>query len=176
MRSVLTIIFLICMFTSGYAQEPSNPEVPLIHDPTRFDEWGDILFNDEKARLDNAALQWQQYPQSIIYLVIYAGQRACIDEAKWRGIRAKKHLMKRQVPPEHIVWIDGGWQKEVTTEVWIWPPEVGKPSVFPEFNLKRSEVRLEKNCKIKRPHRLKAETGPAHNNALHCRRDRVLLK
>lgn len=153
MRTVITIIFLSCMVPIGYAQEPSNPELPRIADPVKFDEWGDIFFGDEKARLDNAALQWQQYPQSIIYLVIYAGQQACVDEAKSRGIRAKNHLVKRQVPSEHIVWIDGGWQKEVTTEVWIWPPEMGKPSVFPEFDLKRSEVRLEKNCKIKRRRR-----------------------
>ena len=141
------------MFPFGYAQEPSNTQLPRIADPVKFDEWGDILFSDEKARLDNAALQWRQYPQSIIYLVIYAGRRACVDEAKWRGIRAKNHLIKSQVASQHIVWIDGGWQKEATTEVWIWPPEMGKPSVFPEFNLKRSEVRLGKNCKIKRRHR-----------------------
>lgn len=151
MRLVVTIIFLICMFPIGYAEAPSNPEV--LDTPRKFDEWGDILFSDEKARLDNAALEWQRYPRTIIYLVIYAGQRACVDEAKSRGIRAQNHLVKRQVSSQHIVWIDGGWQKEVTTEVWIWPPEMGKPSIFPEFNIKRSEVRLEKNCKIKRRRR-----------------------
>jgi hypothetical protein len=88
-------------------------------------------------------------PRNIIYLVVYAGKRACIDEAKARGIRAKKHLMTRGIPSAQIVWLDGGWKKDVTTEVWIWPSGMGKPSVFPDFNLKPSEVKLEKNCKIK---------------------------
>ena len=141
------------MFPTGHAQEPSSPQASRIADPVKFDEWGDILFGDEKARLDNAAIQWQQHPRNIIYLVIYAGRRACVDEAKARGIRAKNYLVKSHVPSDHVVWIDGGWKQDVTTEVWIWPPGMGKPFVFPEFNLKQSEVRLEKNCKIKRRRR-----------------------
>ena len=151
MRAVLTIIFFICVAPIGYAQKLSNPQGSRIADPVKFDEWGEILFSDEKARLDNAALTVRkQLPRNIIYLVIYAGQRACVGEAKARGVRAKKHLVARGIAPAQVVWIDGGYQRKLRTEVWIWPPEMGKPSVFPEFNLKPSEVRLEKNCKIKR--------------------------
>ena len=151
MRSACTIIFSICMLPIWHVQEPSNPQLPRIGDPVKFDEWVDILFSDEKARLDNAALYLKkQMPRNVIYLVIYAGQTACAGEARARGIRAKKHLMSRRIPPAQVVWIDGGHQRDVRTEVWIWPPEIRLPSVFPEFNLKPSEVRLEKNCKIKR--------------------------
>ncbi len=147
---VLAIIFFIWLMPPiRDAQEPSNPQPLQIADPVKFDEWGDIVFSDEKARLDNAAIQWQKQSRNIIYLVIYAGQKACVGEAKARGIRAKNHLVRRLVPSDRVVWIDGGWKKDVTTEVWLWPPEMGKPSVFPEFNFKPSEVRLEKNCKIK---------------------------
>ena len=147
--SVLTItLFIWIVFPIGHRQEPSNSQLTQIADP-KFDEWGDIPFSEEKARLDNAAIQWQGQPRYIIYLVIYAGQRACIGEAKARGERAKNHLVKRHVLADHVVWVDGGWKKEVSTEVWMWPPRIRKPSVFPEFNLKRSEVKLEKNCKIK---------------------------
>ena len=151
MRLALSIIFSICMLPIWHVQESFEPQLPQIADPTKFDEWGDIPFRDEKARLDNAAIYHQkQMPRNIIYLVISAGQTACAGEAKARGIRAKKHLMSRRIPPEQVVWIDAGHQREVTTVVWVWPPEIGKPSVFPEFNLKPSEVRLEKNCRIKR--------------------------
>jgi hypothetical protein len=155
MKPTLTIaVCILSAWISCQAQAKTEP-VPCgaetgICDPVKFDEWGDILFSDEKARLDNAALQLKQAPSNIIYLVVYAGQVACPGEAKARGLRAKKHLMSRRIPPAQVVWIDGGYQKEVTTEVWIWPPDVGKPSVFPEFNLKPAEVTLEKNCKIKR--------------------------
>jgi hypothetical protein len=139
MRSAFAIILSICILPTGYAQQP-----------VRFDEWGDIQFSDEKARLDNAALAVQkQMPRNIIYLVIHAGKRGCVGEARARGIRAKKHLASRGIAPAQVIWIDGGHQQKLRTEVWIWPPEIGEPSVFPEYNLKPSEV-VARNCKIKR--------------------------
>src|SRR5687768_16873753 len=125
---VLTIILLIWVIPPiGQAQEPASPQPLQIVDPVKFDEWGDIPFGDEKARLDNAAIHlYNRLPRNIIYLVIYAGQRACVGEAKARGIRAKKHLKSRGIPPAQVVWIDGGHQRKVITEVWIWPPEMDK--------------------------------------------------
>ena len=155
MKFILTIVFFILLaMISCHAQTKSEPlpctAEKAICDPVKFDEWGDILFRDEKVRLDNVALHLRDVPGNIIYLVVYAGQTACVCEAKARGVRAKKHLISRQVAPSQVVWIDGGWQQEVTTEVWIWPPHMGRPSVFPEHNLKASDVKLERNCKIKR--------------------------
>lgn len=148
MRSLFSIIFCICILSIGNAQEPAGAQDLRIADAVKFDEWADIPFSDEKARLDNAALTVQKrMPRNIIYLVIYAGQRACIGEAKARGIRAKKHLVSRGIPPAQVVWIDGGHQRKLRTEVWIWPPEMGEPSVFPEYNLKPNEVRVERNAR-----------------------------
>jgi hypothetical protein len=111
---------------------------------------GDIPFNDEKARLDNAAFQLKRDQRYIIYLEIYAGQRACVGEAEARGIRAKNYLIRRHgIKPEQVVWIDGGYRMQVTTTVWIWPPNMLKPSIFREFNLKPSGVKRNKNCRIK---------------------------
>jgi hypothetical protein len=150
MRSVFTFLFCICIFPSGYAQEPSSAQVAQFVDPVKFDEWGDIPFSDEKARLDNVAINLKKLmPRNIIYLVIYAGQRACVGESKARGVRAKRHLVSRGIPPAQVVWIDGGHQREATTEVWMWPPGMDKPSPNPELNLKPSEVKFEKNCRIK---------------------------
>ena len=39
-----------------------------------FDEWGDIDWSDEKARLDNVAIYWEKEPRNIIYLVVFAGK------------------------------------------------------------------------------------------------------
>ncbi|HYR74346.1 MAG TPA: hypothetical protein VEM96_00765 [Pyrinomonadaceae bacterium] len=116
----------------------------------KFDEWHDIPFSDEKARLDNAALQLRQDRGYIIYLVIYAGKIACVGEARARGIRAKNYLVRRRhVNPHQVIWIDGGYQDTFTTEVWVWPPKLSRPSVFQEFNLKPSQVTLERKCRIK---------------------------
>jgi hypothetical protein len=149
MKSMIAIAFCICMLpTLGRAQDPSNPP-PLIVEPERFDQWGDIRLKDENARLENVAIKAKEWPLSIIYLVIHAGKTACIDEAKARGFRAKNYLMRRGVPSDRIKVIDAGWRKEASVQVWIWPPELSQPKVPNDFNLKPSEVKLEKNCKIK---------------------------
>jgi hypothetical protein len=135
--------------------------------PRKFDEWGDISFRDEKARLDNVALQWHKYQEANVYLVVFAGRVACVDEAKRRGMRAKNYLVrKRAIKSEHIVFIDGGFRDAVTTGVWIWPPRWGPPSVFPEFNLKPTEVKLEQGCRIKRRATVQSLNNDAHNKSL----------
>jgi hypothetical protein len=128
-------IVLFLVLFSHSSQDPNKSSFQ-IADPVRFDEWHDLVFSDENARLDNISLAWKDQSRNIIYLVVYAGRRTCFGEAKARAIRAKNYLMKRKVPARNVVWIDGGFRNEVTTEVWIWPPEGGKPSVFPESNLK----------------------------------------
>lgn len=139
----LSLLFLFAHSSQGPSSKPTFG----IDEPIRFDEWHDLVFRDEKARLDNISIVWREQSRNIIYLVIYAGKTACVGEAKARGIRAKNYLIKRKVRAGNIVWIDGGWKDEVTTEVWIWPPEVGKPPTFPEFE--SSDVKLEDGCKIK---------------------------
>jgi hypothetical protein len=136
---------------STYYESPETFIQMIVDFFSKFDEWGDLVFSDEKARLDNVAIQLKQQPTDIVYLMIYAGQTACVGEAKARGIRAKKHLMSRQIAPSRIVWIDGGYRQDLTTEVWISPPNIAKPSVNPELSLKPADVTLERNCKIKRP-------------------------
>ena len=132
----------------------TNTEVPVSTiqsrqlDPLKFDEWHDLVFSDEKARLDNVSIAWRDRSRNVIYLVVYAGNPACVGEAKSRGVRAKNYLIKRKVPASKIVWIDGGWKNEVTTEVWIWPQETATPPIYPE-SIKSTNVTLEKGCRIK---------------------------
>jgi hypothetical protein len=66
-----------------------------------------------------------------------------------RGACARRITMTHEVSQERIVWIDAGWRKNAIVEVWIWPPQMGKPSIASDLNLKRSQVKLEKNCRIK---------------------------
>jgi hypothetical protein len=158
MKSMIRSVFCICMLLAvavavTHAQEPSN-RPPLIVEPDRFDQWGDIPLTDENARLDKVASQAKQWPLSIIHLVIHAGQTACVGEAKARGIRAKNYLVHQGISSDRIVLIDAGWRKEVSVQVWIWPPELGKPKVIPEGDLKPSAIKLEKNCKIRHRRRV----------------------
>lgn len=147
MKRVIAIAFCLCMFTAvTRAQKASIPE---IIKPDKFDQWGDISFKEEQTHLNKIAAQAKEWPLSVIYLVVHAGQTACANEAKARGVRAKNYLMTREVSDERIVWIDAGWRKSAIVEVWIWPPQLGKPDIASDLNLKRNQVKFEKNCKIK---------------------------
>jgi len=149
MKWLLGIAFTLCIVPAiAVPQEPSK-QPPVIMEPDRFDQWGDLRPNDENARLNKIAIQAKEWHLSIIHLVIHAGEIACAGEARARGMRARNYLMRRGIPPERIVWTDAGWSKEVKVQVWIWPPELGKPKIDPGINIKRSAVKLEKNCRVK---------------------------
>ena len=155
MKWVIGTAFCLLVFTGvTRAQKVSIPE---ILKPDKFDQWGDISFNDEQSHLNKIATQAKEWPLSIIYVVVHAGATACVGEAKARGLRAKDHLLSRGISDERIVWIDAGWRKKATVEVWIWPPQLGKPGVVSDLDLKRNQVKLEKNCRIKYRGHLKSQ-------------------
>ena len=147
MKRLTTCVLLsLCVVNTINAQE-SRPGAILA--PDKYDEWGDVPFVIESARLDKIARQLKEWPLSIVYLMIYAGQTACKDEAKARGIRAAEFLTNAGIEPERVVWIVAGWKKKLLVEVWIWPPNLGRPKVVTDQNLKPAEVRIERGCKIK---------------------------
>lgn len=149
--SVLTLLFtssllLLCVVQTINAQESRTGAILA---PDKYDEWGDVPFTAENARLDKIARQLKEWPLSMVFLAIHAGQTACKGEAEARGVRAKDYLTKTGIEPERIVWIDAGWQKRVMVQVWIWPPQLGRPKLETDENLKPGEVRIERGCKIK---------------------------
>jgi hypothetical protein len=61
----------------------------------KFDEYSDLSFEDEKARLDNFAIYLQKNePKFKSYIIVYAGQRTPSGEAQARAKRAKDYLVK----------------------------------------------------------------------------------
>lgn len=114
-----------------------------------FDEYGRICWEDEKARLDNFAIELLNYRNTIGDIIVYDGERACRGEAIARAVRAKKYMVEyRKVEPDRIVWRWGGYLlgDTITTLVitphgaHIWP---FRPSLSIE------EVTFVGNCKNK---------------------------
>ena len=115
-----------------------------------FDSYGDLSWEDEKAHLDNFAIALQNDPDSIGYIIVYAGRRSCVGEAKDRALRAKKYLVQtRAIEASRIKLIDGRYREELT--VILQPAPRGAPEITASPSLKPSEVQIIKNCKPKSP-------------------------
>ena len=113
-----------------------------------FDSYGAISWEDEKAHLDNFAIALQHDPDSVGYIIVYAGRRACVGEAKDRALRAKKYVMEtRGIQESRIKWIDGGYREGMT--VILQPAPRGAPELTASPTLSWSEVQIIKNCKRK---------------------------
>jgi hypothetical protein len=108
-----------------------------VNPPARkIDEYGNIRFNDEKARLDNYAIELQNDPTAQGYLVCYGGRTGRTGEAQRRCDRAKNYLVStRGIDASRIVTVDGGFREELTVELWVVPsgatPPPNSPTVDP---------------------------------------------
>jgi hypothetical protein len=94
--------------------------------PHKFDEYGNIRFNDEKARLDNFAIQLQNEPTAQGYLIGYG---SCDAEGQTRANRAKDYLVNtRGIDAGRIMVVDGGCMPELKVELWIVPQGATPPT------------------------------------------------
>ena len=114
----------------------STSVIPPPAQPVKFDEYGDIRFNDEKARLDNYAIQLQNQPGAQAYIIGYgtcSGDGLCTHTscivAQKRIERAKDYLVNtRGIDAGRIVTVDGGCRADVSVELWIVPTGATPPS------------------------------------------------
>jgi len=92
----------------------------------KFDEYGNIRFNDEKARLDNFAIQLQNEPAAQGYIIGYG---SCDAEGQTRANRAKDYLVNtRGIDAGRLVVVDGGCMPELKVELWIVPSGATPPA------------------------------------------------
>lgn len=97
-----------------------------IKPPRKFDEYGNIRFNDEKARLDNFAVQLQNEPGSTGYIIGYG---SCDAEGMTRANRAKDYLVNtRGIDAGRIMTVDGGCLPELQVQLWIAPQGAAAPT------------------------------------------------
>ncbi|HEX7334563.1 MAG TPA: Ig-like domain-containing protein [Pyrinomonadaceae bacterium] len=114
-----------CTATNSCTTGVKPPPVPA----QRFDEYGNIRFNDEKARLDNYAITLQNQPGSTAVIIVYG---SCEGEAQQRGDRARDYLVNtRGIEAGRITVIDGGCRTDLLVQLWIVPPGSTPPSADP---------------------------------------------
>lgn len=161
MRGLLGVVFWACALAfpcAVSAQEPA-PTPILVYTPIwqwGFDEYdGDYPLGEAKARLDNFAYELKKIPEpyAVGYLVVYAGRRACPNEARTHAAWAKHYLVSEAgVPARRLIAIDGGYREQRRLEMWIRPRGDAPP--YNHATVRPSEVRIVERCKWKLPRRM----------------------
>ena len=109
-----------------------------------FDRYGDIKFEDEKARLDNFAIQLMEHSPAVGIILVSAGKRTYHNEARERLDRAKSYLVNvREIDPNRIVTVDCGFDSELRTTFYILPPGIVPPGCVND-KIPLSEVKFTK--------------------------------
>jgi hypothetical protein len=103
-------------------------QVPAPPEPRRSDEFGEIARDDEKARLDNFAIELQNSPGAQGYIIGYGGRRPRSADGRARAERARDYLTRtRGIDASRIVILDGGQRESASTALWIVPPGATPP-------------------------------------------------
>jgi hypothetical protein len=102
--------------------------VPAPPNPTRFDEFGELQRDDEKARLDVFAIELQNSPGAQGYIIGYGGRNRRYGTGAQRAERAREYVVNtRGIEASRIVTLDGGARPAGATELWIVPPGATPP-------------------------------------------------
>lgn len=116
----------------GYPMDCSatcTVQFPVPVECRKFDEFPDIARNDEKARLDNFAIELQNDPSSTAYVIVYPGQRGRPGDVQKHTTRVVEYLTNsRGIDARRIVTLVGPARSELMVELWTCP-QGGKPPV-----------------------------------------------
>jgi hypothetical protein len=116
---LLIILPIICIALplDSFAQSQSSTQAA-----RKFDEFGDILLTDIKARLDGFAIQLQSEPGTRGFIIIYRTRHDLPGLNSKLAARMKNYLVNdRGIDVERIVTVDGGVASSLAQELWIVP-------------------------------------------------------
>lgn len=97
-----------------------------------FDECVGCAYDDEKARLDNLAVEMQNDPTTTAYVIAYAGRNSQVGQADKLLARARDYLVtQRGIDNPRIVILNGGYREQDSVELWIVPQGAAPPKPSP---------------------------------------------
>jgi len=98
----------------------------------KFDEFPDIARNDEKARLDNYAIELQNDPSSTAYVIVYPGPRSRPGDVQRHTTRIVDYLVNsRGISGQRIVTLVGPSRDVLMVELWVCPQGARPPALAP---------------------------------------------
>lgn len=118
-----------------------------------FDEFGNIRYEDAKARLDNFVIQLFQLlesdPQWRGYIVVYAGRRSYLGEAQHKANCFKNYLVRvRKIDAANLFAADGGFREDMQVQLYIGRADYYPPVLLPTISPKKVQLirRRLKSC------------------------------
>lgn len=103
--------------------------IEIVINARKFDEYYDIARNDEKARLDNYAIQLQSEPGSRGYIIVYPSRRARANEAQLRATRISDYLVNsRGIDSSRFTVTMGSAREDWLFEFWVVPQGAALPT------------------------------------------------
>jgi hypothetical protein len=102
--------------------------LPIEETSKKFDEYYDIARNDEKARLDNYAIELQNEPGRQGYIIVYPARKAKPNEAQQRAERISDYLINsRGIDPSRFTVKIGAARNNWLVELWVVPQGAAPP-------------------------------------------------
>jgi len=97
-----------------------------------YDECDNCTFDDQKARLDNLAVELQNDPSTKGYVIAYGGRMSPIGQVERLMSRAREYLtQQRGIDNSRLVIVNGGFREEDSVELWIVPSGAAPPRATP---------------------------------------------
>jgi len=87
-----------------------------------FDEFPDVARNDEKARLDNFAIELQNDPSANGYVIVNPGEHGRPGEAQTHSARIVDYLINsRRLDSGRIITVVGPARPDLMVHLWVCP-------------------------------------------------------
>lgn len=114
-----------------------------------FDECNNCTFDDQKARLDNLAVELQNDPSTQAYIIAYGGRMSPLSQVEVLMTRARDYLVsQRGIDASRLVVVNGGFREEDSVELWMVPSGAKPPQATPTIkagDVKPSPARRKRN-------------------------------
>ncbi|HKN82289.1 MAG TPA: hypothetical protein VJW17_02580, partial [Pyrinomonadaceae bacterium] len=98
-----------------------------------FDECKSCTYDDQKARLDNLAVELQNDPTTRAYIIAYGARTSPLAQVERLMTRARDYLLaQRGIDASRIVVVNGGLRDTDSVELWIVPSGAAPPRATPK--------------------------------------------
>ena len=101
-----------------------------------FDECNSCSLNDQKARLDNLAVELQNDPSTRAYIIAYGGRMSPTGQVQKLMSRARDYVVShRGIDASRLTVVNGGFREEDSVELWLVPSGAAAPQPTPTVQM-----------------------------------------